>query len=108
MMLVLLNLKNIFSILKPTTNFDLGTIAHMVERLLTKSYGIPAESVRYIPITFSMEYEYLVHVEIAKILPILQHQAHLGKTIYIDVTVKGTLILSTEDLKGEYALFQSC
>lgn len=108
MMLVLLNLKNLYSLTHPVTNYDLGSIACMVERILTKSYGMPAESVRYIPVSFSGKYEDLVHRELVKVLPILRQQSFLGKTIYVDVTIKGTLILSTEDLKGDYAIFQSC
>jgi hypothetical protein len=108
MMLMLLNLKNLYSFIHPTTNYDLGQVACMVERLLTKSYGIPAESMRYIPVSFRMEYEMIIHQELQKVLPILKRQAFLGKTIFVDVTIKGTLILSTEDLKCDYAIFQSC
>ena len=108
MMLILINLKNLYSLTQPVTNYDLGSIACMVERILTKSYGMPAESVRYIPVSLSMNYEDLVHRELVKVLPILRQQSFLGKTIFVDVTIKGTLILTTEDLKNDYALFQSC
>lgn len=108
MMLVLLNLKNLFAMLKPQTNYDLGSIAVMVERILSKYYGLPAESTRYVPMTFSIQYEHLVHHELAKVLPLLREHGSMGKTLYVDVTINGTLILSTEELKGDYAIFQSC
>lgn len=108
MMLVLLNLRNLFAILRPITNYDLGSVTVMVERILVRYYGIPAESKRYIPVHFSMQYEELVHRELSKVLPMLKYQSVQGKTIYVDVTVNGTLILSTEELKDGYAIFQSC
>lgn len=108
MMLVLLNLRNLFALIRPTSNYDLGSVAVMVERILTRYYGLPAESRRYIPVRFSMQYEDLVHRELAKVLPLLKQQSFLGKTIYVDVTLMGTLILTTEDLRDGYALFQTC
>lgn len=108
MMLVLLNLKNVFALAKPQTNYDLGSIAVMVERILTRYYGLPAESSRYIPVVFTMQYEHLVHHELAKVMPLLLQSGSMGKTLYVDVTINGTLILSTEELKGDYAIFQSC
>lgn len=101
-MLFILSLENLFAILNPTSRYEVSNLCVYVEMVLAKSYGIPAFSLRYSPMVYlEPKYEYLIHNEIRKIQPYLAKLASEGKVIYVDLSYEGTLILTTENIRGE-------
>ena len=106
-MLILLNIEHLITITKPQSNYDLANICGCVERILTCCYLMDCETVRYNPMrtSLSASEEVLIHHEIKKVLPILTQMRDRGLTIYVDVGVNGSLILSTVKLDHGHHMF---
>ena len=106
-MLIVLNIQHLIDLTKPKSNYDLANICGCVERILTCCYLMDCETVRYNPIrtSLSAREEALIHHEIKKVLPILTKIRDLNLTIYVDVGVNGSLILSTVKLDHGHHLF---
>lgn len=106
-MLIMLNIEHLMAVTQPKSNYELANICGCVERILTGCYLMDCETVRYNPMRTSLtaQEEALIHHEIKKVLPILTQIRNLNLTIYVDVGVNGSLILSTAKLDHGHHLF---
>lgn len=106
-MLIVLNIQHLLAVNKPGTNYELANICGCVERILTRCYLMDCETVRYNPLrtSLSVREESLIHHEIRKILPVLMKLRNQNQTVYIDVGINGSLILSTVKLDHGHHMF---
>lgn len=106
-MLIMLNLSNLFSLLKPTTRYDLANICVWFEKILTTHYMIDCIALKdYAPYAYiSPNHEILIHNEIRKVLPMLIHCRDQNQMFYIDLSTNGSLTLSTEKPRDDYMVY---
>lgn len=108
-MLIILNLANLFSLMKPQTQYDLSNICVCVERIMTTCYMFDCIAVKDMaPYAYiNPNFEALIHMEIRKVLPILRHHRTMNHVFYIDLTYTGSLTLSTEKPRDDYMVYTS-
>lgn len=106
-MLIILNLSNLFSLMKPTTRYDLSNICVCVERVMTTCYMFDCIAIKDIaPYAYiDPKYETLIHMELKKVLPILRHYRENNQRFYIDLSTNGSLTLSTEKPRDDYMVY---
>lgn len=107
-MLILLNIQHLLTVVQPTSQYELANICGCVERILTGCYLMDCETIRYNPMQTSLSprEETLIHHEIKKVLPALMQMRNQNRTIYVDVGVNGSLILTTVKLQnGHHTLY---
>lgn len=106
-MLILMNLTHVVSLMNPTSNYEFANICMSVERILSSCYLVDCRAIQgYAPIPYvPPNVETLIHHEIRKVLPLIKELRDVGKTIYIDLTIQGTLTLSTEKSINDYTVY---